>query len=108
MQCQGQLWAAADGSAALVLETVKTIRLRRLLTEFSDGSLLASAAARTTTPYEHGPGSDSLSVYPDGPVGEMVGCVAPGQGGACAPCRPARKALAAQPSSLKRRRRIAA
>jgi hypothetical protein len=72
MQCQGQMWANADGSSVLVAETVKSLRLKRLVTELSDHSYLMTVDARTTSFWSSGPLVDSLSVDKDTPIGEMV------------------------------------
>lgn len=72
MQCQGQVWTDPAGGSALVAETVRTIRLKRLVTQFSDGTFLMTADTRGRSFWEFGPTIDSMSVEADTPIGDMV------------------------------------
>lgn len=72
MQCQGQVWLDAGAGSALVAETVQTLRLKRLVTELSDGTFLMTADDRGRSFWEYGPTIDPISVDADTPVGEMV------------------------------------
>lgn len=72
MQCQGQLWTDAGAGSALVAETVRTLTLKRLVTEFDDHSFLMTADDRGRSFWEYGPTIDPMSVDADTPIGEMV------------------------------------
>lgn len=70
-QCQGQWWT--DGSAsALVLEAVKSIRLKRLMTELSDQSFIFTVDDRCRTFWQYGPAIDAFSVDGTTPIATMI------------------------------------
>lgn len=72
MQCQGQLWTDAGAGSALVAETVRTLTLKRMVTEFDDHSFLMTADDRAKSFWEAGPAVDVMSVDADTPIGDMV------------------------------------
>lgn len=72
MQCQGQLWTDAGGGSALVAETVRSLTLKRLVTELSDHSFIMTADDRARSFWEYGPSIDPMSVDADTPIGDMV------------------------------------
>jgi hypothetical protein len=72
MQCQGQVWTDAGGGTAFVAETVHTLRLKRLVTQLSDGTFIMTADDRCRSFWEQGAAIDALSVDADTPMADMV------------------------------------
>lgn len=72
MQCQGQLWTDAGAGSALVAETVRTLTLKRVVTEFDDHSFMMTADDRGRSFWEYGPTIAPMSVDADTPIGDMV------------------------------------
>lgn len=72
-QCQGQWWTDGSGTSALVVEAVKTITLKRLMTELSDNSLIMTADDRGYSFWQQGPAIDSMSVDRTTPIATMIG-----------------------------------
>ncbi|KAF0812859.1 hypothetical protein IGB42_02703 [Andreprevotia sp. IGB-42] len=71
-QCQGQLWSDPQHHTAFTAETARTVRLKRLLSTLSDGTLLLTADSRSSSFFGTGPYIDSISVDKDTPVQEMA------------------------------------
>ncbi|HEU4850810.1 MAG TPA: hypothetical protein VFT37_01495, partial [Telluria sp.] len=69
---QGRLWAHPDGRLALIAETASTIRLVRVMSRFSDGTVLLTAGSLGTGLYGAGPKVDMVWVMPDTPVADMI------------------------------------
>lgn len=72
VQVQGQLWTDADGSTAVVLETAKHIRLRRVFSELGDGRLLLSADSRLSGFFSAGQRVEVLSLDPGVSMQQML------------------------------------
>lgn len=72
MQCQGQVWTDAGAGSALVAETVRSLRLKRLVTQLIDGSFIMTFDDRGRSFWEYGPTIDPMSVDAETPIGEMV------------------------------------
>ncbi len=71
-QCQGQWWTDRGGASALVVEAVKSLTLRRLMTELSDQSFIITADDRCRSFWQHGPAIDGLSVDITTPIATMI------------------------------------
>ena len=71
-QCQGQWWTDGSGTSALVVEAVKSITLKRLITELSDGRLVTTADDRGRSFWQYGPVFDALSVDGTTPIATMI------------------------------------
>lgn len=73
VQAQGQLWTDADGSTAVVVETAKQIRLRRVFSELDDGRLLLSADSRLSSFFSAGPRVELLRLVREVPMAQLIG-----------------------------------
>lgn len=71
-QCQGQWWTDSSGASALVVEAVKSLTLKRLITELSDRSFILTADDRCRSFWQYGHAIDALSVDSTTPVATMV------------------------------------
>lgn len=71
-QCQGQWWTDGSGASALVVEAVRSLTLRRLMTELSDGSFIGTADDRCRSFWQYGPAIDVLSVDGTTPIATMI------------------------------------
>jgi hypothetical protein len=67
-----QFWNDATHQFAFTAETVRQLRLRRLLSELSDGSLLVTADTRGTSYYASGPDIDTFQVFKDTSISDMI------------------------------------
>lgn len=73
LKCEapGQYWLSPDRDVALVVEATHRVRLKRCVTEFSDGSLMLTADARGGSYWLSGPYVRSFSVFKSTPVKEL-------------------------------------
>jgi hypothetical protein len=73
LKCEapGQYWLSPDQDVALVVEATHRVRLKRCVTEFSDGSLMLTADARGGSYWLSGPFVRSFSVFKSTPVKEL-------------------------------------
>lgn len=71
-QCQGQWWTDGSGASALVVEAVKSLTLKRLMTELSDQTFIATVDDRCRSFWQYGPSIDALSVDGTTPIATMI------------------------------------
>ena len=64
----GQLWLGQDGQIAITAEAVRNIRLRRIFSPLSDGSVVCTGNARGTTYFLDGPRSRGFWVFRNTPA----------------------------------------
>ena len=71
-QCQGQWWTDGSGASALVVEAARSLTLRRLMTELSDQSFIATVDDRCRSFWQYGQAIDALSVDGTTPIATMI------------------------------------
>ena len=71
-EAPGQLWLSAGHTFIVTAEATERVKLKRCMTEFSDGSIMITADARGAGYYSSGPMVDSFNVFKTTPLAEMI------------------------------------
>ncbi|HEX7643312.1 MAG TPA: hypothetical protein VF472_13990 [Burkholderiaceae bacterium] len=71
-EAPGQLWLANGHDFVVTVEATDKVRLKRCLTEFSDGTIMTTADTRGGGYYSSGPKVDGFGVFKSTPLEEMI------------------------------------
>ncbi len=71
-EAPGQLWLSSGKDFLVSAEATDKVRLKRCMSELSDGTVMITADARGSGFYSSGPKVDSFNVFKSTPIAEMV------------------------------------